>query len=50
VPSAQLRVIDGGHLLLLEQPAEAGRAIRELLDDQDRADDASDSACLDVPT
>lgn len=36
IPGAQLRVVDGGHLFLLEQPEEGCLAIEEFLGRQDR--------------
>ena len=36
IPGAQLQMIDGGHLFLLEQPDEACRLISEFLQAQDR--------------
>lgn len=36
IPHAQLRVVDGGHLFLLEQPEEGCQAIAAFLRDQDR--------------
>lgn len=40
IPGAQLRVVNGGHLFLLEQPEEGCQAIDAFLQDQDRADEA----------
>jgi poly(3-hydroxyoctanoate) depolymerase len=40
IPGAQRRVVDGGHLFLLEQPEEGCQAIGAFLQDQDRADSA----------
>ena len=40
IPSAQLRVVNGGHLFLLEQPEEGCQAIDAFLQDQDRDDEA----------
>ncbi len=37
IPGAQLRVVEGGHLFLLERPEEGCAAIRAFLDCQDRA-------------
>ncbi|GAC1611382.1 MAG: poly(3-hydroxyalkanoate) depolymerase [Mycobacteriales bacterium] len=43
IPGARLRVIQGGHLFLLEQPAEGGQAIGEFLQEQDRVPGAEHS-------
>lgn len=37
IPGAQLRVVDGGHLFLLEQPEEGCLAIQKFLGSQDRS-------------
>ena len=38
IPGAQLQVVDGGHLFLLEQPERGAQAISAFLDEQDRTD------------
>jgi len=40
IPGAQLRIVDGGHLFLLEQPEEGSEAIRAFLQDQDQDTEA----------
>jgi pimeloyl-ACP methyl ester carboxylesterase len=37
IPGARLRMVEGGHLFLLEHPDEAGKEIRRFLDDADAA-------------
>jgi pimeloyl-ACP methyl ester carboxylesterase len=37
IPGAQLRIVDGGHLFLLDQPEEGSLAIQAFLEDQDEA-------------
>ena len=38
IPGAQLQVVDGGHLFVLEQPEQGCQAISAFLDEQDRTD------------
>jgi pimeloyl-ACP methyl ester carboxylesterase len=40
IPGAQLRIVDGGHLFLLERPEEASEAIRVFLQHQDQDTEA----------